>query len=319
MRRARIIGGLAVAVVALTGCSGEGIGSRTLAAQTYWAQPDTLFVPVLSATDVKSMSRESMWVADPEFGAVFNFAPAEDRYVAMGSGDREPSQIHAPAKLAVSPEFGLSVFDGETASIDLFTPGGEFIRGFQVDFAPAVMEITSAPIGYVFAIASGEYEGPPRVVIIQTDALGGARDTLLSPDVGPAALRNALGTPGETLITASSMGLWVWSKAAPEFVYEVAARSARTIPVRAEDYGAVGLMGDPTRDMLWFAHVQETGSSYSAYDTRADAETAFLGTRTTPGGFGPRLVFDGILMGWTRGQRTLVAAAYDLQADELER
>lgn len=290
-----------------------------MAAEPYWAQPDTLFVPVIAPTDAKSMSRESMWVADPEFGSVFNFAPGEDRYVALGLGDREPAQIKIPAKLALSPEIGLSVYDGETQSIDLFTTGGEFIRGFKIEFTPAVMEFTSAPIGYVFAIASSDFEGQPRVVIIQTDALGGARDTLLSPDVGPDALRGALATPGETSITASGTGLWVWSRAAPDFVYEVATRSTRMVPVRVEDRSAVGLMGDPTRDMLWFAHVQPDSASYSAYDTRAGVTEAFLGTRTTPGGFSPRLVYDGILMGWSRGQQTMVAISYDLKADLLVR
>lgn len=319
MRCAWILGGLAVAGTTLTGCSGERSGGQASAAQLYWAQPDTLLVPIVAPTDAKSMSRESMWVADPQSGAVYSFAPGENRYVAMGAGEREPTQIRVPAKLAVSPELGLSVYDGETKSVDLFATDGTFIRGFEVEFTPAVMEFTDAPIGYVFAIASSEYEGQSRVVIIQTDALGGARDTLLSPDVGPVALRGALTTPGETLITASRKGLWVWSKVAPDSVFEVAARSARVVPIRVEDHDAVGLLSDPTRDMLWFVHVTDEGSSYSAYDTRADAEAPFLGTRTTPGGFSPRLVFDGILMGWTRGLITFVAASYELNADELRR
>lgn len=325
MRRARFLGSLAVVAVALTGCRGDAAGDRRsaddqrMAAEPYWAQPDSVFVPVLAPTDAKSVSRTSMWVADPEFGAVFNFAPGEDKYVALGSGDREPTQIRIPAKLALSPEIGLSVYDGETQSIDLFTTGGEFIRGFEIEFTPAVMEFTSAPIGYVFAIASSDYEGQPRVVIIQTDALGGARDTLLSPEVGPAALRGALATPGETLITSSGRGLWVWSRAAPDSVYEVATLSTRTVRVRVEDRSAVGLMGDPTRDMLWFAHVQPDSASYSAYDTRAGVTKTFLGTRTTPGGLSPRLVHDGILMGWSRGQQTMVAVSYDLKADRFVR
>jgi len=317
MKRVRKLGGIAVVAAALSGCSSDSVESQSQAAQPFWAQPDTLFVPVAAPSDAKSISRESMWVTDPQAGAVFIFAPGEDRYVSVGAGDREPSQILVPAKLAISPELGVSVYDGETQSVDLYTMGGEFIRGFGIEFTPSVMEFTSAPIGYIFAIVSSEYEGQPRVVIIQTDAMGGARDTLLSPDVGPEELRTALAAQGETLIAASDQGLWVWSKGSPEFVYEVAARSARVIPVRAEVSGAVGLMSDPTRDMLWFAHVDEEGSTYSAYTTQADAEITFLGTRTAPGGFSPRLVFDGILMGWTRGQRTGVAAAFDLNADEL--
>jgi hypothetical protein len=156
-------------------------------------------------------------------------------------------------------------------------------------------------------------------VIIQTDALGGARDTLLSPNIGPPALRGAAAIPGETLITSSGRGLWVWSTAVPDTIFEIAAKSARLITVRPEDHVAVGLLGDPTRDMLWLAHVQPDSGSYSAYDTRAGVESPFLGTRTTPAGFSPRLVRDGILMGWARGQRTFVAVSYDLLADQLVR
>lgn len=319
MRRVGIFWGVFAVLAVLAGCRDRVEGEQRVAAEPYWAQPDTLYVPVIAPTDAKSVSRSSMWVADPEFGAVFNFAPGEDRYVALGSGDREPVQIGVPAKLALSPEIGLSVFDDETKSIDLFTTGGEFIRGFEVEFVPAVMEFTSAPIGYVFAIASSEFDGPPRVVIVRTNALGGERDTLLSPDIGLAALRGAAATPGETLITSSGRGLWVWSKAVPDTIFEIAAQSARKIPVRTEDHDAIGLLGDPTRDMVWFAHVQPDSASYSAYDTRAGVTDAFLGTRTTPGGFSPRLVHDGILMGWSRGQRTMVAVSYDLHADEFSR
>jgi len=288
-----------------------------MAAQLYWAQPDTVLVAIAAPTDSKSISRASMWVADPEAEAVYMVAPGENRYLALGAGDMEPTQIHVPAKLAISPELGLSVYDVETQSVDMFTTGGTFIRGFEIEFKPAVMEYTNAPIGYVFAIASTDYDGSPRVVVIQMDALGGARDTLLSHDVGPAALRGAFAARGETLITKSAGGLWVWSKAVPDSIYEVASRSARVIPVRLEDRAAVGLLSDPARDMLWFAHVQEAGASYSAYDTRAEVESPFLGTRTTPAGFSPRHVYDGILMGWTRGRNTLVAASYDLKAGEL--
>ena len=318
MRRATLPCCMAVILAATAGCSDEVPTPQSVAAESYWAQPDTLLVAIGAPTDSKSISRASMWVADPEAEAVYMVAPGEGRYLALGAGDMEPTQIHVPAKLAISPELGLSVYDLETQSVDMFTTGGTFIRGFDIEFIPAVMEYTSAPIGYVFAIASMDYDDTPRVVVIQTDALGGARDTLLSPDVGPAALRGASAARGETLITKSSGGLWVWSKAVPDSVYEVASRSARVIPVRLEDRTAVGLLSDPNRDMLWFAHVQEAGASYSAYDTRSDVASPFLGTRTTPGGFSPRLVYDGILMGWTRGQYTLVAAAYDLKADELE-
>jgi hypothetical protein len=289
-------------------------------AQIYWRQPDTVFVPTLAPTDAKSMSTSSMWAADPIAKAVFLMTPGQNSYAAIGADDREPAQIQVPAKLAVSEQFGLAVYDGETKSVDLFTPGGEFIRGFEIEFAPAVMDFSSAPLGYTFAIASSDFEGPPRVVIIRTDTFGANRDTLLSPDVGPEALRRAEATQGQTLIAASQQGMWVWSKAVPDTVYEIAPHSARAIPVRVEDQDAIGLLSDPASEMLWFTQVERTSGRYSAYDTRPGVNEPFLGERTTSGQFSPRLVHGGILMGWYRGSQDRPAAvAYDLNVSRFER
>jgi len=309
MRRATILGGLAVVLASLAGCSDQQPVVQDLAATPYWAQPDTILVPVVTPTDAKAMSRSSMWVADPEAKAVFVFAPGERRYVALGVDDREPTQIVLPAKLAVSADLGVAVYDLQTRSVDMFTPGGDFLRGFEIEFIPAVMEFTTNPIGYIFAIAASDDDGQSHVLIIQTDMLGVSRDTLLSADTGPSALRGALASAGETLITASGEGLWVWSKAVPDSVYEVAARSARVTPVRTEDHAAVGLMGDPAIDMLWFARAQPGLARFSAYDTRVGVESAYLGTRTVESEFSPRLIYEGILMGWARGQQGLVAVS----------
>jgi hypothetical protein len=292
---------------------------QDVAATPYWAQPDTIFVPVATPSDAKAMSRSSMWVTDPKAKAVFMLAPGEHRYVAIGADDREPTQIVFPAKLAVSADFGVSVYDLQTRSVDMFTRDGAYLRGFEVEFLPAVMEITTDPIGYIFAVVSGDDDGQTHVLIIQTDMLGGSRDTLLSADAGPAALRGADASSGETLITASGKGLWVWSKTVPDSVYEVAARSARVIPVRTEDQTAAGLLGDPASDMLWLADMESDLARFSAYDMRAGIESAYLGTRTVEGEFSPRLVYDGILMGWARGQLGLLAISFDLKTDQMVR
>ncbi|MFQ5529540.1 MAG: hypothetical protein ACE5FP_04260 [Gemmatimonadota bacterium] len=320
MIRKNILGGLVATLLAMAGCGDDASVGDSTAAQLYWQQPDSTFVPTLTPTDAKSMSRNSMWAADPRAKAVFRFTPGEGRYVAIGADDREPTQIQVPAKLAVSPELGLSVYDAETKSVDLFTPDGEFVRGFAVEFTPAVMEFSTAPLGYTFAVASSDFDAAPRVLIIRTDVLGVTRDTLLSPDVGPPALRAAEAAPGQTLMASSGNGLWVWSKAAPDTIFEVAPRSSRVIPVRTEDQAAIGMLSDPATDMLWLGHIEDLGGSYSAYDTRTGVDEAFLGVRTTTGQFSPRLVHDGILMGWYLGEQDRPAAvAYDLNADGFER
>jgi len=319
MKRTSILGCMALFSAALAGC-GDSASQASTEAEIYWRQPDTTFVPILGSTDAKSMSRASMWVADPLAKAVFMLSPAEGSYASLGVEDREPIQINVPAKLAVSRELGLAVYDLETKSVNLFMPGGTFIRGFEVEFTPAVMEISTAPIGYTFAIASTDFEGPARVVIIRTDALGTNRDTLLSPVVGPQALRGADATPGQTLIAPSDQGMWVWSKAVPDTVFEVAPRSARVIPVRVEDHDAIALLSDPASQMLWFTHGDSTNGSYSAYDTRQGVDAGFLGVRTTTGQFSPRIVHDGIVMGWYRGlQGRPAAIAYDLNVTRFER
>ena len=320
MRRKWISWNMALVCAALAGCGDMGSEGDEAAALPYWQQPDTTFVPTIGPTDVKTVSRSSMWAADPVAKAVFLFIPEQNRYAAIGADDREPVQIRVPAKLAISAELGLSVYDGETRSVDLFTPDGEFIRGFQIEFLPAVMEFSRAPIGYLFGVASSDFGSSRRVLIIRTDALGASRDTLLSPDTGPPSLRDARATPGQTLMASSGNGLWVWSKAVPDTIFEVGPRSARVIPVRPEDQSAIGLLSDPAADMLWLGHVETTSGRYSAYDTRPGVSEPFLGTRTTGGQFSPRLVHDGILMGWYEGEQGRPAAkAFDLLVDRFRR
>ena len=319
MRRVGITCAVVAILVALAGC-GDAASEDWTVAEIYWQQPDTTFVPTIAPTDAKSMSTASMWAADPVAKAVFLMTPGQNSYAAIGADDREPSQIQVPAKLAVSEQFGLAVYDAETQSVDLFTPGGEFIRGFEIEFTPAVMGFSTAPLGYTFAIASSAFDGEPRVVIIRTDTFGANRDTLLSPEVGPEALRQAEATQGQTLIAPSEQGMWVWSKAVPDTVFEIAPQSARAIPVRVEDQDAIGLLSDPASQMLWFTQVERLNGSYSAYDTRPGVEEPFLGVRTTRGQFSPRVVHGGILMGWYRGSQDRPAAvSYDLNVSRFER
>lgn len=316
MKRSAIFG-LILAVSAVSvGCQDSVSEQSWTEASQFWLQSDTLFIPVSRPTDAKAMDRSSMWAADPYSKAVFIFSPGEERYRAIGADDREPLQIQRPAKLALSSQYGLAVYDGETGSVDQFTPTGEFIRGFELGFTPSVMEFSDGPVGYTFATTHNSLEGT-RILIVRTDLFGGARDTLLSTDVGPEELRTAL--PSESLITASHQGLWVWAKSTASTIFEVAPRSSRTIEIRPEDQTAIGLFSDAARDILWLAHVVEGSGTYSAYDTRPGVESPYLGSRTTTGFFTPRVVYDGILMGWSPGKNGLVAAAFDLNADHFDR
>ena len=316
MKRAAILGCILVVSAAAIGCQDEGPAESWTEASQFWLQSDTLFIPVARPTDAKAMDRASMWVADPYSRAVFLYTPQRGSYRAIGADDREPLQIQRPAKLAVSARYGLAVYDADTGSVDLFTPTGEFIRGFELGFAPSVMEFSEGPVGYTFATTRNTLEGA-RILIVRTDIRGGARDTLLSTDTGIEQLRTAL--PAQTLMASSGQGMWVWSKSVADTVFEVAPQSSRTLEIRPEDQTAIGMFSDPSRDMLWLAHVVEGSGTYSAYDTRPGVESPYLGSRTTTGLFSPRVVHDGILMGWTNGRHGLVAASYDLNADHFDR
>ena len=316
MKRAGVFSSVAVFAAVLVGCVDAGPEESWTEARSFWCQSDTICVPVSRPTDSKAIDRSSMWVADPYSKAVFIFSPGQGTYRAIGADDREPLQIQVPAKLALSPEYGVAVFDAQTGSVDLFTPTGEFIRGFELGFTPSVMEFSTGPVGYTFATTENSLEGS-RILIIRTDLSGGGRDTLLSADTGPEELRTAL--PAQALIAPSEQGMWVWSKSTPGTVFEVAPQSSRTIEIRPEDHSAIGLFSDPARDILWLAHVVEGSGTYAAYDTRPGIESPFLGTRTTTGAFTPRVIHDGIVMGWLPGRRGILAGAFDLNADHFDR
>lgn len=316
MKRAGLFFGPAALAVVFAACQDAGPAESWTEARPYWSQSDTIFVPVSRPTDAKAIDRSSMWVADPFSKAVFIFSPGEGTFRAIGADDREPLQIQRPAKLALSDEYGLAVYDGETGSVDLFTPAGEFIRGFELGFQPSIMEFSTNTVGYTFAATENSLEGS-RILIVRTDLSGNQRDTLLSADIGPEQLRDAL--PSESLIASSGEGLWVWAKSTVDTVFEVAPNSSRTIQIRPEDQTAIGLFSDAVRDILWLAHVVEGSGTYAAYDMRPGVESPYLGTRTTTGFFTPRVVHDGILMGWAPGKNGLVAVSYDLNADHLDR
>lgn len=324
------------------------------AAPEYWAQSDTVVIGLGHVSDVQALTRDEAWVADLGSGTILSLSPRDDRYLRIGLGDHEPVQVRLPAKLAVSPDIGLAAFDAETGSVDLFTLGGQFIRGFEPGFVPAVMSFSREPLGFTFGVAAadssaeagaaGAADGAAaadsaparRALVIRTDLRGESVDTLLSPRHGPEALRSSVARPGMTSMSPSRTGMWVWSRQAPQTVFHLSPRGARRLELRDADVTAEGILADPARDMLWTVRTDTTGTTYSAYDTRgvtaaeaaevaeaADgmvgAAAAFLGTRTTPENFLPREIHDGVVVGITRSLGSMLVSARDLNVDRFER
>ena len=315
------------ALALLAACAGDDTTDYTVARE-YWSHPDSVMVGLGQLTDVKALSRENVWVADLMAGAIYSIAPGEGRYVGIGMGENEPTEVRTPAKIALSREYGLAAFDGETRMVDLFTLEGEHIRGFEPGFVPAVMEFSRQPVGLTFGVAAEDSAGVRRSVVIRTGLRGEERDTLLSPSHGPETLRPSVARPGETSMAASSTGMWVWSRLAPDTIFELSPGGVRRLLVRPADTTAVAILSDRERDMLWLVHPDTLVRRYSAYDARlaapegedpAPGSLAYLGERTTPEGFGPAAVHDGIIMGVRRGPRGLRMMAYDLNADRFAR
>lgn len=301
------------------------------AAQEYWVQPDSVIIGLGQPGDVKALSRDEAWVADLMAGVIFTVAPLEGRYVSIGMADREPVEVETPAKIAVDPEFGLASFDAETQRVDLFTLEGEHIRGFEPGFIPAVMSFSRQPVGLTFGIAAGDTVSGRHPVVIRTGMRGEERDTLLSAAHGPEVLRTATAEPGETSMSPSTEGMWVYSRAAPDTVFDLAPGGVRRLVVRPEDRSAVGVLADRALEIVWLVHAEEPGGarSYAAYDARLAAlegeapledSDAFLGVRTTPDNFRPWVVHDGVIMGVRRIPGGAIAlSAYELNADRFGR
>ena len=299
------------------------------AAREYWAQPDSVIIGLGRVSDIKALSRDEVWVADLAAAAVFSVSPPDSSYLRLGVGDREPVEIVLPAKLAVEPDIGLSVFDAERLSIDLYTFSGEYIRSFEPGFIPAVMSFSREPLGYTFGIAEGDSISGREAVVIRTDLQGTVRDTLLSRAHGPEALRGASAASGETFMSPSPNGMWVWTRNNPNEAWNLAPRGHGMLPIRDADASMTGLLADRRLDMLWAVHVDSAGTRLSAYDARdlvpevqvdsVNPPTRYLGTRTTPANFAPWVVHDGIAIGLRRVMGTPSLTAYDLNVDRLER
>jgi hypothetical protein len=330
----------ALAALALAAC---GDATPTNTATLYWSQPDTVVIGLGHPSDVKAQSRDRVWVADRQSALILGLAPRDSQYVSIGMADREPTQVQLPGKLAVASDIGLSAYDIQTGRVDLFTFGGDYIRGFTPGFVPAVMSFSKAPLGYTFGIAAIDSvatrearEAVPdsapadsdsivvrRAVVIRTDLQGTVRDTLLSPAHGPESLRGTMAGEGKTLMTPSASGMWVWSELVPDSVFDITPKGTRRLYQQLPGQ-PLGMFADPVREMLWLVLPASAGVRLAAFDTRAEvAETpqAYLGDRAIDEpSFRPAAVFDGVVMGFRRIQGGAIAmSAYDLHTEAFRR
>jgi hypothetical protein len=332
-----------LAALALAAC---GDAAPTNTATLYWSQPDTVIIGLGRPSDVKAQSRDRVWVADRESGLILGLAPADSEYVSIGMADREPTQVQLPGKLAVASDIGLSAYDIQTGSVDLFTFGGDYIRSFTPGFVPAVMSFSKAPLGYTFGIAAIDSAATRearearaatsdsaaadsdtvvvrRAFVIRTDLQGNARDTLLSPTRGPESLRGTTADEGETLMAPSASGMWVWSRLVPDSVYDITPKGTRRLYQQLAGQ-PLGMFADPVREMLWLVLPASEGIRLAAFDTRAEvAETpeAYLGDRIIDEpSFRPAAIFDGVVMGFRGiGGGAIAMSAYDLHTEAFNR
>ncbi|MBT8478494.1 MAG: hypothetical protein KJO06_06225, partial [Gemmatimonadetes bacterium] len=167
----------------------------------------------------------------------------------------------------------------------------------------------------------------PTLSVIQTDFLGQNPDTLLSRDQGPETLRGARAARGGLVTSPSMSGLWVFSKAAPDTVFEVSSTGpSRKLVLPEADTMRAGILADLQQEILWLVASRPLGGfDYEAYDISSSGEggvidggQAYLGARTTPLSFIGRVAFDGSVSGWWRGERGVYAPrGFDMRIEEL--
>lgn len=322
-----------VSLVVMQGCrdreaTGPDEGGRAGdAAVEIWAHPDTLGVDVYTPLDFEAASRNVVWAIDRFTAGVLRYDPSNGEYGIIGLQDRPPAEIVSPARLAIGQNEGIFVFDDSTGMVDLFSPGGQHIRGFDPGLRPSILEVSRQPLRLTYGVRTfAGSDTVPTLSIIQSDFLGQDQDTLLSPDVGPESLRDAKAFRRNVIVTPASGGLWVFSRTMSDTVFEVSARTARKLVLPETDSLRVGVIADLQQQILWVVSPNPpSGLDYEAFDISGEAEggiidggSAYLGARTTPGGFSPQTAYDGTVSGWWRGDRNIFAPrAFDMRIEDL--
>ena len=298
-----------------------------LEAAEIWAHPDTLGIEVYAPLDFKAASRTVAWAIDRVARGVMRYEPAAGQHGVFGFMDRPPVQVVSPARLAVAENTGLFVFDDSTGMVDLYSPGGQHLRGFDPGLRPSILEVSRRPLRLTYGVRAFADDSIPTLAIIQTDFLGENPDTLLSPDVGPETLRGAPAVSGGLVSTPATGGLWVFSRTALDTVFEVSSTGPqRKLVLPETDSMRVGMLADLQQEILWVVEPRPTGGlAYEAYDISGpgddgiiDGAAAYLGLRTTPPYFVAKVAFDGSVSGWSRGDRGVLAPkGFDMRIEEL--
>lgn len=309
-------------LTACTGYEADGALEFELQAEAVqlWVESDSTPLPTSQTSDIEAESRTAVWLTDRITGGVFRVDPTRLDYRMMGSADHPPDEIVRPWRLAISPEYGLFVFDLSTHRVDQFTPDGTPVQGFEPGFLPSRMNVVEGPIALQFAVVeSGRPDSIPRLVVIRTELTGTNPDTVLSPGAhGPEALWNAAAEPGYLALDAGARGLWAWARVAADTVFEITAYSdGRKRLLRQQDQDPLGVLVDSERQILWIVSRGEGNRRrFAAYDIRAPGlagpEDSFLGERTTTG-FDPKVAVDGVIVGRVASVRSgTKLAAYDM-------
>lgn len=308
--------------------SGPGMFSEAdFEAVEIWAHPDSLGINVTSPLDFKAASRSVAWAIDGIARGVMRYEPAEGKHGAFGFMDNPPPEVVSPARLAVAENTGIFVFDDSTRMVDLYSPGGHYLRGFDPGLLPSIFEVSRRPLRLTYGVRAFADDSIPTLAIIQTDFLGQNPDTLLSPEVGPETLRDAPAVRGSLVSTPSMSGLWIFAKAASDTVFEVSGSGpSHKLALPEADTLRVGILADLQQQILWVVAPRPLGGlDYEAYDISLPGEAgvidgtrAYLGARSTPPDFVGKVAYDGSVSGWFRGERGIYAPrGYDMRVEEL--
>jgi hypothetical protein len=324
---------LCAAALSLQGCSEDrgldyaAAPEAEVAAVEIWAHPDTLGIDVYAPEDFKAASRSVAWAIDGIARGVMRYEPAEGKHGVFGFQDRPPAEVVKPARLAIAENTGLFVFDDSTGMVDLYSPGGQHLRGFDPGLKPSILEVSRRPLRLTYGVRTFADDSIPTLSIIQTDFLGQNPDTLLSPDRGPETLRRATAVRGNLVAAAAMSGLWVFSRTTSDTVFEVSGTGqSRKLVLPEADTMRAGILADLQQEILWVVTARPRGGlDYEAYDISSpgedgviDGDQAYLGARTTPPSFTGKVAFDGSVSGWWRGERGVHAPrAFDMRVEAL--
>ena len=292
-----------------------------------WAYPDTVGIPTYVPLDFKAASRTVVWAIDNNSRGLMRYEPSRGESAIFGFSDYPPVEVVKPARLAVSENTTVFVFDESTGMLDQYSPDGQHLRGFDPGLRPSILEVALRPLRLTYGVRARMEDTIPTLSVIQTDFLGRNADTLLSPNVGPESLRTTPAMSGRLVSTPATSGLWVFATAMSDTVFEVSgAGPSRKLALPETDTLRAGVLADLQQGILWIVTPRLTGGlTYEAYDISGDGDDgiidggqAYLGARTTPLFFSAKVAFDGSVSGWWRGERGVYTPrGYDMRIDEL--